>query len=210
VRLAPVGDSGVVVDCADLAAAQRLRERLAERLPSGAVDVVLGARSVLVRVVPGTDLTSVARAVRAAAASAPAEPAGRRPSDPEPVEVTLPVRYDGPDLAAVAELTGLSVAGVVAAHTESTWTVAFAGFAPGFAYLSGGDRRLRVPRLDEPRPRVPTGAVGLAGEFSGVYPRPSPGGWRLIGSTDAALWDVHRDPPALLAPGARVRFEAVT
>ena len=116
-------------------------------------------------------------------------------------EVEIPVRYDGPDLDDVAGLTGLSRAEVVAAHTGTPWRVAFGGFAPGFAYLVGGDPRLRVPRRDRPRPRCPPGAVGLAGEFSGVYPRSSPGGWQLIGTTDAVLWDVDRDPPALLAPG---------
>lgn len=116
--------------------------------------------------------------------------------------------YDGPDLAAVAELTGLTEEEVVAAHTGSSWQVAFGGFAPGFAYLAGGDPRLQVPRRDQPRTTVPAGSVGLAGEFSGVYPRASPGGWQLIGRTDLVLWDLDRDPPALLAAGLRVRFEA--
>lgn len=122
--------------------------------------------------------------------------------------VSVPVVYDGPDLQEVAELTGLSVDEVVAAHTGSQWRVAFAGFAPGFAYLVGGDPRLDVPRRSEPRTRVPVGAVGLAGHFSGIYPRSSPGGWQLIGHTDEVLWDEHRDPPALLRPGWGVRFEA--
>jgi KipI family sensor histidine kinase inhibitor len=98
---------------------------------------------------------------------------------------------------------------VVAAHTQTPWRVGFAGFAPGFGYLVGGDERLRVPRRSEPRTKVPIGAVGLAGEFSGVYPRESPGGWQLIGHTSeeqAALWDVDRDPPALLTPGQWVQF----
>ena len=95
---------------------------------------------------------------------------------------------------------------MVSAHTGRDWTVGFAGFAPGFAYLVDGDPRLRVPRRTTPRPQVPQGAVGLAGEFSGIYPRPSPGGWQLIGTTDAPLWDSGRTPPALLLPGTRVRF----
>ena len=114
--------------------------------------------------------------------------------------------YDGPDLAEVARLTGLGEDEVVAAHAGTPWRVAFGGFAPGFAYLVGGDPRLQVPRRDEPRTRVPAGAVGLAGEFSGVYPRESPGGWQLIGRTDAVMWDLDRDPPALLAAGLTVRF----
>ncbi len=121
----------------------------------------------------------------------------------------LPVRYDGPDLDEVARLTGLTVDEVVTAHTGSAWTVAFMGFAPGFAYLAGGDARLAVPRRDHPRPRVDMGAVGLAAGLSGVYPRSSPGGWQLVGRTDVTLWDLSHDPPALLRPGTVVRFEAV-
>ncbi|WP_377323398.1 allophanate hydrolase subunit 1 [Pimelobacter simplex] len=121
----------------------------------------------------------------------------------------MAVVYDGPDLAEVAGQTGLSEAEVVAAHTATPWRVAFGGFAPGFAYLVGGDPRLRVPRRAEPRTTVPAGSVGLAGEFSGVYPRASPGGWQLIGRTDVVLWDLDREPPALLAAGATVRFVAV-
>ena len=116
--------------------------------------------------------------------------------------------YDGPDLEEVGQLTGLGADGVVAAHTGTPWRVAFGGFAPGFAYLAGGDPRLDVARRDEPRTTVPAGSVGLAGEFSGVYPRPSPGGWQLIGRTDVELWNDERG--ALLQPGGRVRFRAVS
>lgn len=128
------------------------------------------------------------------------------------IDVQIDVVYDGPDLDEVARLTELTVDAVVAAHTGTRWRVGFGGFAPGFAYLVGGDSRLEVPRRAEPRTKVPVGAVGLAGEFSGVYPRESPGGWQLIGRTaegQAALWDVDRDPPALLTPGMWVQFRAV-
>ena len=124
----------------------------------------------------------------------------------EVVEIT--VHYDGPDLAEVAALTGLSRRRGRRPRTPARpWLVGFAGFAPGFAYLVDGDPRLQVaaPR-PTPRTRVPAGAVGLAGEFSGIYPRSSPGGWQLIGHTDQVLWDLDRDPPALLRPGLRVRF----
>ena len=124
-------------------------------------------------------------------------------------DVEIDVVYDGADLEEVARLTGLSQDDVVAAHTAAPMRVGFGGFAPGFAYLVGGDERLNVPRRAEPRTRVPAGSVGLAGEFSGVYPRESPGGWQLIGRTDAVLWDVDRDPPALLTPGSWVRFRAI-
>ena len=121
-------------------------------------------------------------------------------------EVEIAVDYDGPDLDEVGRLTGLGARGVVDAHTGQVWTVAFVGFAPGFGYLVGEDARLHVPRRADPRTRVPAGAVALAGEFSGVYPRPSPGGWQLVGTTDVRLWDLDGEPPALLRPGVRVRF----
>ena len=124
-------------------------------------------------------------------------------------DVQIDVVYDGADLGEVARLSGLTPADVVAAHTAAPMRVGFGGFAPGFAYLVGGDERLHVPRRAEPRTRVPTGSVALAGEFSGVYPRESPGGWQLIGHTDAALWDIDRDQPALLTPGMWVQFRAV-
>ena len=124
-------------------------------------------------------------------------------------DVVVDVVYDGADLVEVGRLTGLDPVGVIAAHTGTLWRVGFAGFAPGFGYLVGGDPRLHVPRRDEPRTKVPAGAVGLAGEFSGVYPRESPGGWQLIGRTDAVLWDLERPSPALLTPGKWVQFRAV-
>jgi KipI family sensor histidine kinase inhibitor len=124
--------------------------------------------------------------------------------------VELDVVYDGDDLPAVAQRWGLDVAAAAARHAAVTHTVAFCGFAPGFAYMSGLPGELAVPRRDTPRPRVPAGAVALAGAYTGIYPRPSPGGWQLIGHTDAWLWDADRDPPALLVPGTRVRIRAIT
>ncbi|MBB3600679.1 KipI family sensor histidine kinase inhibitor [Mycolicibacterium sp. BK556] len=124
-------------------------------------------------------------------------------------EVVIEVVYDGADLADVAELTGMDVDAVIDAHTATPWRVGFGGFAPGFAYLVGGDPRLAVPRRSDPRTAVPAGSVALAGEFSGIYPRQSPGGWQLIGRTDAVLWDIERPQPALLEPGMWVRFRAV-
>lgn len=142
-------------------------------------------------------------------------------------EVILDVRYDGPDLHAVADLAGLSTEAFVRTHTAIAWRAAFGGFAPGFAYLvdareldarnpdaRGGEQRVHaeprplptVPRLPSPRARVPAGSVGLADRFCAVYPGASPGGWQLIGTTDARLWDVDRSDPALLTPGTVVRF----
>lgn len=116
--------------------------------------------------------------------------------------VHLPVRYDGPDLDA---FPGRTAEEVVALHAATTFTVAFLGFAPGFPYCTGLPAALRVPRLDSPRPAVPAGSVAVAGRWCGVYPTASPGGWRLLGRTEAVLFDPDRDPPALLAPGDRLR-----
>lgn len=167
----------------------------------GLVDVVSGAETVLVVLEGPERIDETARRL-----------SGLSPRSVELATgdvVEVPVVYDGPGLADVARLTGLPVDEVVAAHTGQEWSVAFGGFAPGFAYLVGGDERLAVPRRESPRTTVPAGSVGLAGEFSGVYPRPSPGGWQLIGRTDLPMWDLDRDPPALLVPGTRVRFVAV-
>ncbi|MCW2798811.1 MAG: allophanate hydrolase [Aeromicrobium sp.] len=189
-RLLPYGDTAILVDCDSLEEAQGWYNSLSDR-----AHAVLGARTVLLRGVPSELRSLVGR-------MSPAEP-GR--TIPMPT-VEIPVIYDGEDLDDVATLTGLSAAEIIEAHTASAWTVAFGGFAPGFSYLVGGDPRLVVPRRDSPRARVPAGSVGLAGEFSGVYPRESPGGWQLIGHTGLSMWDVDREPPALLNPGMTVRF----
>ena len=164
------------------------------------IDIVPAATTVLVVV---EDKAGVP-ALRQALATLPVAAAEEVVASAQVIEI--PVRYDGPDLADVVELTGLSVDEVIAAHTGTDWRVAFGGFAPGFAYLSWGDPRLAVPRRKEPRTAVPSGAVALAGEFSAIYPRASPGGWQLIGRTDVVVFDIERDPPALLQPGAVVRF----
>ncbi|WP_370287636.1 allophanate hydrolase subunit 1 [Nocardioides sp.] len=169
-------------------------------------DVVPGARTVLVLARPGVDLAAVQQLVPGVGELEAAVAASSTAAE---IEVVVPTVYDGPDLAEVAALTGLSEDDVVAAHTGRPWRVAFVGFAPGFGYLTGGDPRLQVPRRAEPRTRVPAGSVALAGEYAGVYPRASPGGWRLLGRTDLVLFDLDRDPAALLTPGTLVRFEAV-
>jgi inhibitor of KinA len=123
--------------------------------------------------------------------------------------VEIPVRYDGDDLEEVARLSHLEVSEVVALHTAREYTAYFLGFLPGFAYLGELDPKIAAPRLSSPRERVPAGSVGIAGSQTGVYPRVSPGGWRLIGRTDVVLFDASRDPPSLIAAGDRVRFVAV-
>lgn len=176
----------------------------AARLP-GVVDIIPASATVLVQL-DGPRFQGVTRQrIKRLPALAPLADTG---ADDMAPEVVIDVVYDGPDLAEVAAHTGLSTAQVVHAHTSTRWRVGFSGFAPGFAYLIGGDDRLRVPRRAEPRTSVPAGSVALAGEFSAVYPRQSPGGWQLIGHTDMVLWDIDRPDPALLTQGRWVRFRA--
>ncbi|WP_460962578.1 5-oxoprolinase subunit PxpB [Parasphingorhabdus pacifica] len=195
-------DSGVLVELADLEQVQAMYAAIADVLPEGVIDVVPAARTLLLRLDPDrADPAGVERFVRSV------EPGGCQQRDGGLVRV--PVVYDGADLAEVAELTGLTEREVIGEHTAHEWTVAFGGFAPGFGYLAGGSARLEVPRRSESRTKVPAGSVGLAGTFSGIYPRQSPGGWQLIGRTELEIWRVERTPPALLRPGVRVRFEEV-
>lgn len=201
-RLRPMGDRAVLIDCSATAASE-VATALARAPLKGQRELVPGARSVLVILDSTVGFKDVVAHLAAIEIGHAAD------ADIEAEAVTIDVVYDGPDLAEVAATTGLDVEGVVAAHTSTPWRVAFTGFAPGFGYLTGGDPRLAVPRRASPRPEVPAGAVGLAGEFSGVYPRASPGGWQLIGRTDAVLWSADRDPPALLRPGTVVRFRSV-
>ncbi|WP_293004106.1 allophanate hydrolase subunit 1 [Mycobacterium sp.] len=166
------------------------------------LDIVPAARTVLL----GLDGPGRQAAVRRRLAALRVTPGAAATMSGEPL--VIDVEYDGADLDEVAGLTGLTTAEVIAAHTAKPWLVGFCGFAPGFAYLVGGDPRLAVPRRAEPRTSVPAGAVALAGEFTGIYPRSSPGGWQVIGHTDAALWNLDRPEPALLTPGVGVQFRA--
>ena len=193
------GDAAVLVETEDQAAAHRLQAAVrAARIP-GVVDVVPGASTVLVLTDPGRcDLDRLAAAL-------PALPLPESAAA-ETAPVTVPVDYDGDDLDEVASLTGLSRDELIARHAAASYTVAYLGFAPGFAYLTGLDPALHLPRLETPRTAVPAGSVAIAGPYAAVYPAASPGGWRLLGRTDVTLWDTHRDPPSVLQPGTRVRF----
>jgi len=197
VRVRGVGWSAVLVECdVPLAVAAWLGElRAAGEID--ATEIVPGEATVLVDGVPEPDAL-------VAVLDGAAEPAAGAASSARRVE--LPTVYDGADLEVVASHWGVPVAEVVARHVDTEFTVAFCGFAPGFGYLTGLPASLAVPRLATPRPRVPAGSVGLAGRYTGVYPGASPGGWLLIGRTDARLFDVSTSPPALLTPGTTVRF----
>jgi KipI family sensor histidine kinase inhibitor len=195
------GDSAVLVEVGGAVEVLALYDALAADPPEGVTDIVPAAGTLLVRFqAPACHDTVRSAVLRARPAEERRTAAG---------EVTVPVVYDGADLADVGSLTGLSEREIVDAHTGTPWTVAFSGFAPGFGYLIGGDPRLNVPRRAESRVRVPAGAVALAAGYSAVYPRESPGGWQLIGHTGLTVWDVTADPPALLRPGTRVRFTEV-
>ena len=198
-RLLPCGDRAILVEVADAAERRRLDATLRRRPLPGTVEHVPGARTVLVVANAAHHLPEIAAALRDLVLDAPE-------ATDETDELVVEVRYDGPDLEDVATHLGITPSEVVARHTGEVWTVEFAGFAPGFAYLTGSEGDLEVPRRHSPRTRIPAGSVGLAGPYSGVYPRPSPGGWQLIGRTDVTLWDAQRVPPALLTPGRRVRF----
>ena len=202
------GDRALLIECESTAEVLAWTEALRAADLPGLDDIVPAARTVLVKLA-GTAYQAPTRQRlggitlgQDAFANAAAPPEGH-------ADVVIDVVYDGADLDDVARLTGMDVRQVVAAHTGTPWRVGFSGFAPGFAYLVGGDERLVVPRRSDPRTKVPVGSVGLAGEFSGVYPRESPGGWQLIGRTAAPLWDVERDNPALLVPGMWVQFREV-
>jgi KipI family sensor histidine kinase inhibitor len=197
----PYGDRALLVEVPDLPAVAAVRAALEASPLPGQVDLVAAARTVLVvlgRAVTDRDVTALRRLAPGTS------PDGRGAS-----VVDLPVVFDGADLADVAELTGRAVDDVVEALTTAQLTVAFCGFAPGFGYLTGLPADLHLPRRATPRTRVPAGSVALAGPFAGVYPQASPGGWQLVGRTDAVLFDVDRDPPALLTPGTVVRFRDV-
>lgn len=198
-RFLPVNHHALLVELPDLACTLDLLAALQDEPPAGVNDLVPAAHTILVCFDPRqTHASALRRAIEGLPLQA------RQRGGDERVEI--PVRYDGEDLAEVAALLGIDVAELIRRHTGQDYTVAFTGFAPGFAYLSGGHDSLNVPRRNSPRIRVPAGAVALAGGFSAVYPAASPGGWQLIGTTDVRMWDLQRDSPALLRPGMRVRF----
>ncbi|MFV0252229.1 MAG: 5-oxoprolinase subunit B family protein [Beutenbergiaceae bacterium] len=198
VRLLPSGQRAVLAEVADADAAHGLAQHLHHLADARIQEVVPGARTVLVVVVDPADLADIAQLIRSTSSRGPAPGASAL--------VDIEVDYDGADLAGVARLAGLSTDEVIERHCQAHYTVEFIGFAPGFAYLAGLDPALQLPRLDSPRPSVPAGSVAIAGRYAAVYPRSSPGGWRLLGHTDAVLFDVDADPPVLLQAGTRVRF----
>ncbi len=200
VTLRPMGERAILAEVDALAQVLGLHAALAASPPAGIDDLVPAARTVLVAFDPARIAPAAVRAwVRSAGEAAP-------DATPPGALVEIPATYDGPDLDDTAALLGIRPADLIARHSAAEWSVAFTGFAPGFAYLVSDDWALEVARLPQPRTRVPAGSVGLAGEFTGAYPRETPGGWRLIATTDAPLFLLDATDPVLLTPGARVRF----
>ncbi|MFV8380585.1 5-oxoprolinase subunit B family protein [Corynebacterium hindlerae] len=213
----PCGDQALIVDVTEddaeatglslLRTVLRLHDIVASWRTPGVMDLVPASQTLLImldtsRLLP-TDMKRMLLECDLTAAPA----ATARSSQ----DVTVPVRYDGADLHSLAETLGWSPEELVRRHTETHWTAAFGGFSPGFMYLVPDAVWPTVPRLESPRASIPAGAVGLAGEFSGVYPQASPGGWQLIGTTDNVMWDPHRkDRPAAICPGDTVKFVEVT
>jgi KipI family sensor histidine kinase inhibitor len=197
----PVGTTAVLAELSGLHDVLALQALLLEQPLPGQVDVLAAAETVMVKA------DSPAAARRMAGLLLEMDLTVRAHAEGKLVQIETV--YDGEDLAEVGRLTGLGTDGVIAAHTGQVWTVAFGGFAPGFGYMVGENELLEVPRRSSPRTAVPAGAVALAGTYSAVYPRKSPGGWQLIGRTAAHMWDLSREQPALAAPGDRVQFRAV-
>jgi allophanate hydrolase subunit 1 len=217
VRVLRYGASGLLIELESGVAVAAAYRALRRAALSGVTELVPAARTLLVAFADGPPPADLVRAALSDAALSDVALSDAALSDAAPSdvgagdpagagEVVIPVHYDGVDLELVARTAGLPVDEVVRLHSEATYTVAFCGFAPGFGYLVGLPEPLHQARLADPRPRVPAGSVAIAGEYSAVYPGPSPGGWRLLGHTDLTMFDPDADPPSRLTPGDRVRF----
>lgn len=198
------GGTALLATFDSLADVVAFRAGLAQAALPGLTEVVSGARTLLLRFDPTTTDAGRLRAELTQVSPVSPVSATLEAQDTEPL--VIPVTYDGEDLDTVTELTGMRRDELVAWHTGQLWTSAFCGFAPGFSYLTASDRPLDLPRRSTARTAVPSGAVAVAGEFSAVYPRTSPGGWQLIGRTDVPMWSLDRTPPALAPAGTLVRF----
>ncbi len=197
-----VGDSALLIDTHDAQSAQQLRATLQKQKLRGLRELVPAYNTLLLEFdALEFDVTKFIQRLPSFLQASPELALTK--------EHEIPVSYNGEDLKEVARITDLDIDKIIAYHSSATYTVAFLGFAPGFPYLTGLDPKLQVPRLKSPRTQVPAGAVAIAGEFSGIYPRNTPGGWRLLGHTEVVLFDAGRTSPALLAPGDKVRFRPI-
>ncbi|ASV88338.1 hypothetical protein CES85_3331 (plasmid) [Ochrobactrum quorumnocens] len=198
-RFLPSGSDSFLVELDDLARTLTLLDALQAAKLEGVCEVIPGARTIMVRFDRWlTDRAKLTSQIAALDLSVRSTRSGEL--------FEIPVTYDGEDLGDVAAFLGCTINEVIERHTEATYTVAFTGFAPGFAYMTCDDPGFDVPRRKSPRVKIPAGSVALAGKFGGIYPSDSPGGWQLLGTTPLAMWDTARERAALLAPGDRVRF----
>lgn len=201
-RFLPAGSDAFLVELDDLATTLTLLDGLHATRPAGVIDLVPAARTLMVRFDPlVTDQAHLLAVISRIDLSVRSRRLGQT--------FEIPVAYDGEDLVNVAEILGWKVEELIRRHTQAIYTVAFTGFAPGFAYLTCDDPTFDVPRRKSPRLRIPAGSVALGGKFGGIYPSDSPGGWQLVGRTPLNMWDVSRPRAALLAPGDRVRFREI-
>ncbi|WP_027229611.1 urea amidolyase family protein [Phyllobacterium sp. UNC302MFCol5.2] len=202
-RFLPAGTAAMLLELPNLEATITLLDALQTRPVPGVVEIVPAARTLLIRFDAfETDRSALIDAISKIDLSVRSIRQGKL--------FEIPVVYDGEDLNEVGDLLGWSVDNLIDRHTAATYTVAFTGFAPGFAYMACDDPAFDVPRRKSPRARIPAGAVALGGKFGGIYPSEGPGGWQLLGRTPLKMWDVGRSPAALLAPGDRVQFRNVT
>ena len=212
-RIRPVGSSALLICLDGPEHVTALYNDLLAHTPDGFIEAIPAAETVMVIFDPSrTTPQALTPRLNAAAERAITTMTTNPPDDQHPDQppvVTIPVLYDGPDLDQIARRTALSVEEVVRRHQAAEYVVAFCGFAPGFAYLSGLDPALTLPRRSVPRTRIPAGSVAVSDRYSCVYPHDSPGGWHLLGRTTTVMWDLDRQPPALLTPGTRVHFQQV-
>jgi len=199
-----VGEAAWLLELGGSAQVLLANDRLRAHALPAVREIVPGASTLLVVLEPGTPLAptilrDVERDARAAAPDAAPVVPGR--------VHRIPVVYDGDDLREMAERAGYTVAEVIERHAAGRYRVAFVGFQPGFAYLSGLPPELHLPRRPAPRARIPAGSVAIGGAWTGIYPFATPGGWNLLGHTDVVTFDPTAEPPALLQPGDAVRFE---
>lgn len=205
VQILHAGSRALLIAPEDHTRVDALASTLRDGGLAGISDVLPAAQTILVTTEPHVELRALEQSIQRAIATAD-DVDTKAVLDTELIRI--PVSYEGSDLEDVASILGISVEAVVQEHTSRTWTCAFVGFAPGFAYLVSSTPGLVVPRREQSRTAVPPGAVALADGYSAVYPRRSPGGWQIIGATAASTWDLARSQPALIRPGCRVQFYA--
>jgi len=205
IDILPAGSRALLLAPQDRAGIDTLTRALRHSCPDGIADILPAAQTIMVTTTPGTDLRTLAEQLHRRLAAVDYNEGA---AEDQAELVRIPVTYTGADLDDVAAILGITADDVIREHTRRVWRCSFVGFAPGFGYLESTEPGLAVPRREQSRTAVPPGAVALADSYSAIYPRRSPGGWQLIGTTSATVWDLGRPQPALIRPGCRVQFFA--